>query len=100
MLLTPNDSPQKDRTELCIKVNSSKKKVKTELFLMDSVLELNTKNLGSSPSFLTITHTTWSAKRFRCYDISKFDFTAEFSFWTEQRLSGTQLSGLGLTETL
>jgi hypothetical protein len=27
-----------------------------ELFTKDSVPELNTKNLGNSPSFLTITH--------------------------------------------
>jgi hypothetical protein len=67
---------------------------------MDSVPELNTKNLGNSPRFLTITDTTLSAKRFRSYDVSKFDFTAEFCFWTEQWLSGTQLSGLGLTKTL
>jgi hypothetical protein len=31
-----------------------------ELFLKDFVLELNTKNLGNSPSFLTITHMTLS----------------------------------------
>jgi hypothetical protein len=71
-----------------------------ELFPMDSVLEMNTKNLGNSPSFLTIIHMTPSTKRFRSYDISNFDFATEFCFWTEQRLSRTQLSGLGLTKSL
>jgi uncharacterized protein with WD repeat len=80
MLLTTNDSPRKDRTELCIKANSSKEKVKTELFATDSVPELNTKNLGNSLIFLTITHTTLSTKRFGGNDVLKFDFTAEFCF--------------------
>jgi hypothetical protein len=48
------------------------------MFPIDSVLELNTKNLGNSPSFLTITHMTLSTKRFETYDILKFDFAAEF----------------------
>jgi hypothetical protein len=81
-------------------VNSYKEKVKTELFPVDSILELNTKNLGNSPCFLTITHMTLSTKWFGCYDVSKFNFAAEFCFWTEQRLDGIQLLGLGLTETL
>jgi hypothetical protein len=29
----------------------------------------------------------------------KIDFAAEFCFWTEQRPNGTELLGLGLTET-
>jgi hypothetical protein len=70
------------------------------LLQMDSVLELNTKNLGNSPRFLAITHMTLSAKRFRSYGISKFNFSSEFCFWTKQRLNRTQLLGLGLTETL
>jgi hypothetical protein len=74
--------------------------VKIELFQMDSVLELNTKNLGNYPSFLTISHMTPSAKQFRSYGISKFDFAVEFCFRTEQRLNRSQLLGLGLTETL
>jgi hypothetical protein len=78
MLLTPNDSPRKDRTELCIKENGSKGKAKMELFLTDFVLELNTKYLGNSHIFLFITHTTPYAKWFRSYDISKFDFAVEF----------------------
>jgi hypothetical protein len=69
------------------------------LFRYDYVPELNTKNLGNSPIFLFVTHMTLSTKRFKSYRISKFYFTAEFSFWTEQRLNRTQLLGLGLTET-
>jgi hypothetical protein len=49
-----------------------------ELFGYNSVRELNTKNMGNSPSFLSITHT-----------ILKTDFAADFCFWTEQRLYGT-----------
>jgi hypothetical protein len=71
-----------------------------ELFHMDSVPELNTINLGNSPSFLTITHTTLSSKQFRCYRLWKIDFAAEFFFWTEQRLNRTQLLGSRLTEAL
>jgi hypothetical protein len=63
--------------------------VKTGLFGYNSVWELNTKNMGNSPSFPSITHTILSAKRFRRYKISKTDFTANFCFWTEQRLNGT-----------
>jgi hypothetical protein len=61
-------------------------------------MELNTKNLGNSPSFLTITHTTVSTKRFRSYRLSKINFAAEFCFWIEQRLNGTQLLGFRSTE--
>jgi hypothetical protein len=42
---------------------------------------------------------TLSAKRFRSYRISKIDFAADFYFWTELQLNGTQLLGLGLAET-
>jgi hypothetical protein len=80
-------------------VNSSKY-VKTELFHREFVLELNTKNMGNSPSVLTITHTTLSAKRFRRYGISTIDVAAKFCFRTEQRRSGSSLSYLGLSETL
>jgi hypothetical protein len=38
-----------------------------ELFPKDSILELNTKELRNSLSFLTITHTTLFAKRFGSY---------------------------------
>jgi hypothetical protein len=55
--------------------------------------------MGNSPSFLSVTHTILSAKRFGCYRISKIDFAADFCFWTEQQLNGTQLLGLGLAET-
>jgi Na+-transporting NADH:ubiquinone oxidoreductase subunit NqrE len=40
-----------------------------ELFLEEFVPELNTKNLGSFASFLTIAHTILSAKRFIRYRI-------------------------------
>jgi hypothetical protein len=39
------------------------------LFQSDFVPEMNTKNLRNSPNFLTVTHTTRSAKWFRCYGI-------------------------------
>jgi hypothetical protein len=60
-----------------------------ELFGYNSVWELNTKNMGNSPSFLPITHMILSAKRFRSYRILKTDFAADFYFQTEQRLYGT-----------
>jgi hypothetical protein len=70
-----------------------------ELFLKDFVSELNTKNLGNSPSFLTITHKTLFAKQFRNYRILTIDITAEFCFWTEQRRNVSPVSSLGLAET-
>jgi hypothetical protein len=63
--------------------------MKTGLFSHDSVPEVNTKNMGNSPSFLSITHTILSAKQFISYRISKIDFAADFCFWAEQRLNGT-----------
>jgi hypothetical protein len=71
-----------------------------ELFPKDSVSELNTKNLGNSTSFLTIIHTTLSAKRFRRYRILTIDIAAEFCFWTEQQQNGSSDSSLGLAEYL
>jgi hypothetical protein len=56
-----------------------------ELFPKEFVLELNTKNLGNSTSFLTITHMTLSTKRFRRYGILTIDVAAEFCSWTDQR---------------
>jgi hypothetical protein len=41
---------------------------------------------------------TLSTKGFGCYDVSKFDFAAEFCFWAEQRPNRTQLLSLGLTK--
>jgi hypothetical protein len=66
---------------------------------MEFVLELNTKNLGNSTSFLTITHMTLSTKRFRKYRILTIDVAAVFCFWTEQRRKGSSISRLGLAET-
>jgi hypothetical protein len=47
---------------------------------MDSIPELNTKNFSYSPSFLTITHTTLSAKRFKTYGILTIDVASELCF--------------------
>jgi hypothetical protein len=55
-----------------------------ELFSKDFVPELNTNNLVNSPSFLTITHMTLSAKWFRCYRILVIDVAAKFCIRTEQ----------------
>jgi hypothetical protein len=63
--------------------NSSKEKAKTGLFGYNSVTELNTKNLGNSPSFLSVTHMTLSPKWYRSYRILNIDFAADFCFWTE-----------------
>jgi hypothetical protein len=70
-----------------------------ELFPMEFVPELNTKNLDNSTSFLTITHMTLSSKRFRKYGILMIDITVVFCFWTEQRRNGSSISRLGLAET-
>jgi hypothetical protein len=56
-----------------------------ELFPKKFVPELNIKNLGNSTSFLTITYTTLSAKRFRRYGILTINVAAEFCSWTDQR---------------
>jgi hypothetical protein len=83
-LLTPNKSPLKRKYRIWNKANSSKEKVKMSLFGYNSVPERTTKNMGNSLSFLSVTHTTLSAKRFRRYGVLKIDFAAEFCFWTEQ----------------
>jgi hypothetical protein len=70
-----------------------------ELFSKEFVPELNTKILGNSSSFLTITHTTLSAKRFRKYRILMINVAAIFYFWTEQRQNGSSISRLELAET-
>jgi hypothetical protein len=80
-------------------VNSKKDKVETELFSKDSIPKLNTKNMGNSIRFLTITHTTLSARRFRSYGILTIDVVAEFGTWTEQWQHGSSISSLGLAET-
>jgi hypothetical protein len=71
-----------------------------ELFPKDFVPELNTKNLGDSPSFLTITHTTLSTKRFRSYRILTINIIVELCFWTEQQKNGSSVSSLGLAKTM
>jgi hypothetical protein len=46
------------------------------MFPREFVSELNTTNLGNSPSFLTITHMTLSTKRFQSYRISTINIAA------------------------
>jgi hypothetical protein len=70
-----------------------------ELFSKEFVPDLTTKNLGNSTSFLTITHTILSAKRFRKYRILTIDVAAVLCFWTEQRWNGSSISRLRLDET-
>jgi hypothetical protein len=55
--------------------------------------------MGNSATFLTVTHTTLSAKRFRKYRILTIDVAAVFCFWTEQRWNESSISRLGLAET-
>jgi hypothetical protein len=50
-----------------------------ELFPKEFVLELNTKNLGNSTSFLTITHMILSAKWFKKYGILTIDVAYSIS---------------------
>jgi hypothetical protein len=71
-----------------------------ELFPEEFVPKLNTKNLGNSTSFLTITYMTLSAKRFRKYGILMIDIAAILCSWTEQRRNGSSIFRLGLAETL
>jgi hypothetical protein len=70
-----------------------------ELFPKGFVPELNTKNLGNSTRFLTITHTTLSAKWLRKYGIFMIDVGAEFCSWAEQWQNGYSISSLGLAKT-
>jgi hypothetical protein len=59
------------------------------MFPREFVLELNTKNLANSPSFLTITHMTLSAKWFKSYGIFTINVAAEFC--SGQNSGGTDL---------
>jgi hypothetical protein len=79
----PTTKAQKVNTAICIKRTTVSKKQKTELFLKELVLELNTKNLDISTSFLSTMQTTLSAKRFRENGISMINVAAEFCPWTE-----------------
>jgi hypothetical protein len=74
--------------------------VKSELFQKEFVPELNTKNLGNSTSFLTITHMTLSAKQFRKYGSLMTDVAAVFCFWTEQQRNRYSIANLRLVDTL
>jgi hypothetical protein len=95
----PMSIAQKATIEICIKANNSKYKAKKELLPKDFVPELNTKNLGNSISFLTITHMTLSTKWFISYGILTIDVTAEFCSWTAQRQNGSSISCHGLAVT-
>jgi hypothetical protein len=68
------------------------------MFRKEFVPELNTKNLGNSTSFVTITHTTMPAKWFRKYGILTTNVAAVFYFWTKQWRNGSSISRLGLVE--
>jgi hypothetical protein len=68
------------------------------LFHLKSDGESNTKEVEDFRIFPTGIYFPSSDQRFRSYGILKIDFTAEFCFWTEQRLNGSQLLGLELTE--
>jgi hypothetical protein len=74
--------------------------VKMELFPKEFVLELNTKNMGNSTSFLTITDMTLSAKQLRKYGILMINVAAVFCFWTKQRRNRSLISRLRLAETV
>jgi hypothetical protein len=63
-----------------------------ELFPKVFVLELNTKNLGNSASFLTTMQTTPSPKWFRENGILTIDVATEFCPWTEQPQMDLQFS--------
>jgi hypothetical protein len=71
-----------------------------ELFPKDYILELITKKFRNTVSFLTITHMTLFAKRFRSYGILTIDIAAEFYFWIEQRQNGSSVSSLRLAKTM
>jgi hypothetical protein len=70
-----------------------------ELFPKDCIPQWSTKNLGNSPSFLTIIHTTLSARRFRCSKILTINVAAEFCIRTEQWHNGSSIFSLGLAKT-
>jgi hypothetical protein len=55
--------------------------------------------VANSPRFPSVSYSAPSYKGPRSYGILIVDFAAELYFWTEQRLNGTELLGLGLTET-
>jgi hypothetical protein len=50
-VMNPMPIAQNVNTEICIKVNNSKQKAKTELFLKDFVPDLNTKTWATLPDF-------------------------------------------------
>jgi hypothetical protein len=71
-----------------------KEKSNMGLFRWDFSLEMDSKKVGKSPSFPSVTYSASSDKWFRSYRILNIDFTDEFCFWMEQRLNETELLGL------
>jgi hypothetical protein len=71
-----------------------------DLFPREFVLELNTKTLGNTLCFLTITHMTLSTKLVRSYGSLTIDIVVEFCSWTEQRHNRSSIFWLRLAETL
>jgi hypothetical protein len=84
---------------ISVQIIASKEKSILGLFGWDSSPGMNTKNLENSPILPSVTYSASSDQRFRRYGILKIDFAADFCFWTELHLNGTQLLGLGLVET-
>jgi hypothetical protein len=58
-------------------MNSNKEKAKTGLFLLDFISELNIKNLGNSPRFLSITHMTHFSQWLGSYRILNPGYRAD-----------------------
>jgi hypothetical protein len=69
------------------------------IWILDDGLLISEVILSHSPSFLTITHMTLSAKQFRSYRNLMIDVAAVFCFWIEQRQNGSSISSLGLTKS-
>jgi hypothetical protein len=70
----------KPKVHFWTKANSSKEKAKMRLFGYYSVLELNTRNLDNSLSFLSVTQITLFIEWFRSYGILKINLVAEPCF--------------------
>jgi hypothetical protein len=70
-------------------IAASKEKYILRLLGWDSSLGLNSKKVGNSPRFQSVTYSDSSDKQLRSYGILTIDIAAEFSSWTEQRLNGT-----------
>jgi hypothetical protein len=60
-----------------------------------TVLELNTKKMGNSPTFPNHTHMTLPAKGFGNYKILMINVAAEFWLFTEQQREGSFVPHIG-----